>query len=317
MVSHPFDAGSEIPDYVETVVNPYKSRASKNVAGLMIGGPWVESIREYISRNDIKALYLNYARGFVGSDLSFLANLSKIEELGIVAGEVENLSAIESMEALTHLSISAHTRESIELSKLGSLENLFLHWWKGANSVFECTTVKNLYLDEVKLKDLSALGNLSKIHTLTIGNSPVKNLSFLPGLDHLTKLALLNCRKVADFSPISSLRRLDWLEIRGTKELTSLEFVRCLTKLEVLLIESNSEIASLEPLIDCQDLKAFSFRGTKMNVSDGDLGVLTTLPKLSMLGFQDRKRYSHRLIKPWNWKDFDHPSVLLEPRGSL
>lgn len=315
MVSRAADTRT-IPEYVENVVNPYRSKTSKNLKGLMIGGPWVDGIREYIEKNDIKALYLNYARGWSGSDLSFLADLPDIEELNIIAGAVENLAAVELMESLTHLSISAHVRETIDLSKLKKLEKLFLHWWKGAASVFECTTVKNLYIDEVKLKDLAALGNLNELRALTVGNSPFEKLAFVTDLKRLTKLALLNCRKVSDHSPISSLNQLRWLEIRGTKELTSLDIVRSLPQLEVLLIESNSEIASLEPLTNCKKLKAFSFYGSKMNIEDSNLEVLTTLPQLSMLGFRDRRTYSHRLIKPWNWSNFDSPDVLLERRIS-
>ena len=78
-------------------------------------------------------------------------------------------------------------------------------------------------------------------------------------------------------------------------------------------LNDNRLLKSLKPLKDIKSLKAFSFTGEKTMIEDKDLSVLTTLPKLSMLMFGHRRGYSHKLVKQWDWKNYDNPDKLLEP----
>ena len=73
-------------DYLKLVTNPYNTANSKCRKGLMVNGPWDESIVNYIKKNQIKALYFNYAHGWKGNDYQFLNNLAGLEELDIIAG---------------------------------------------------------------------------------------------------------------------------------------------------------------------------------------------------------------------------------------
>jgi len=305
--------GNPISDYVEVVVNPYASLSPKNRKGIMVGGPWAKEITEFIKDNDIRAVYLNISRGWKGSDYSFLAELTTIEELNIITSDAHNVSSIESMSSLKDLSLTCSTKEKVDFSKLKNLEKCFLYWWPGASGIFECVSLKCLYIDEAKLKDYSPLGALKNLQSLTIGNSPVKSISWLSELNDLTELTMLNIRTLNDFSPIEYCKQLKRLTIRGSKSLADLGFMSSLSKLEFISISDNSEINSLKPLSGLNNLKALSFAGSSI-IKDGDLSILETFPKLSMLMFQGRRNYSHKLIKKWDWKNFDNPDTLLQKK---
>ena len=210
---------------IEIVINPYNIDCSKNRKGIIIKF-WSDDIYDFIIQNEIKAIYLNTAKGWKGSDYSFLSKLKTIEELHIISSEGKNLSAIESMINLKELSITCYTKDEIDFRKLEKLEKCYLSWWKNSSSIMECVSLKELYIDEVKLKDLSKMATLINLNNLTIANSPVLSIKWIEKLKNLKELSLLNCKKIEDFSPISNLKFIKRLTIDGCKFLNDLDFVK-------------------------------------------------------------------------------------------
>ena len=92
-----------------------------------------------------------------------------------------------------------------------------------------------------------------------------------------------------------------------------IDFLKKLKGLEFINLSSNGEIATLAPLSCLENLKALAFAGNTI-IKDGDLSVLIELPKLSMLMFQGRRHYTHKLIKKWDWENFNTPDTLLKSR---
>jgi hypothetical protein len=90
-----------------------------------------------------------------------------------------------------------------------------------------------------------------------------------------------------------------------------IDFVRSLAALEVLRLEDDGELESLEVLGSLKNLQAVSLVGST-TVKDGDLSALESLPRLSMLAFAPRRHYTHKLLKKWSWADFGKPDKLLE-----
>ena len=301
---------------LEIVRNPYNNPNSKNRLGLIIKGFWDDSILSFIKQNQIKALYLNSVKGWNDLDYSFLKKLNDIEELQILTSrEVSNLDAVECMFSLKDLSITCKTKQYVDFTKLMNLEKCFLSWWSGAESLFKHKTLQELYLDNLKLKNYSVLGELKGLSSLTIGNSPIDSIEWITNLQGLVKLWLLNCKKLIDFIPISQCVSLKWLRISGCNNLNNLDFVSTLNNLEILDISDSGEIKDIEPLKFLNKLKAFAFAGTKTKILNGDLSALENLPCLSMIMFQPRANYTHKLIKKWNWNNFNKPDKLLERKG--
>ncbi len=300
---------------ITEVINPYKAKESKNRKGLKVSGAWSKEIASYIKENDIKALYLNYTWGWTEIDYSFLEQLDTIEELNIIASDAHNFSAIQGMGQLQQLSLSLNIKETIDFTANKKMTKCFLSWWNGASSIFECPWLEDLYLDRTTKYDLSGLGALKKLRKLQVGNSTYDSLAWLPDLaDHLIELSLYNCRKITDFTPISSCSKLERLVLSGCKELLKLDFLNKQYKLNVLNISDTGEIESFAPLKELKELKAFACAGKTTIIKDGDLHVLTELPKLAMVMFAPRRHYTHKIIKKWNWNNYDHPDVLLEEK---
>lgn len=163
----------------------------------------------------------------------------------------------------------------------------------------------------MKNQDENRLENLIHMEELIISNSNITDLSFLLAMnDHLRILELLDCKKILDFKPIGNLLNLNRFRLDGYKELLNIDFVSTLTNLEILLINASNieNIKAVEQLIN---LKAFSLAGLSTNVLNGDLEPITKLQKLSMFMIKPRKHYSHKVVKEWNWDNFDVPDIQL------
>jgi hypothetical protein len=298
----------------EFVENPYGVKNAKPRKGLLLRGPWRNEFVHLVEHENVTALYLNTARGWIGDDCSFLGDLRNLEEINIVSGKISGLEAIEDLPHLEEISINGATDSKINFSRLTGLQKCFLHWWPGAQDVFRCESLRSLSLNSVKSFPLNWAGRLEHLVSLSIANSNLTELSELVSLKRLERLELVNCKKIENFLPIASLRDLTWLDITGTKLLRTLDGLVDLTSLQVLLLVDDGSIASLRPLVNLKSLRALSFVGTT-SIEDGELGVLGELPCLSILGFAPRQHYTHVLKKPWSWSNFDTPDNLLLPRS--
>ncbi len=303
---------------IEVVTSPYSKSAAPidseyedDIRSILVKGPWHEDIIDFMQKNQIKGLYLNYAKGFECPNFEFLDNLPELELLNIIYTPVDSLKPVESLVNLQSLSISCHWKDKIDLTRLKNLSRCFIGYGKGAESVFECSSLFYLYIDGFKLKDFSDLQKLRKIEYLTIGNSSFNAPELFDDLSLLRKLVLLNCRKLDRLSGIGSLEKLEWLTIDGSKQVVSLEELSQLKSLKVLQLSNNKEIETLSTIKDLTQLKSLSFFGDT-KIADGDFGFLEEFPSLSLVGFAGRRHYTHKPARSWNWNDYDSgiPGVL-------
>ncbi|MCP5153963.1 MAG: hypothetical protein H6983_07355 [Ectothiorhodospiraceae bacterium] len=310
--------GKGVPGHVRPVVHeppshPYVVDPPTDRKGIEVNGPWDDRIRDHIAREGIRALVLNSAKGWSGTDYGFLRELDQIEELKILASAGTNVAALEEMRALERLSLTVVTRETVDFTRLANLRQAYVHWWPGARSIVEARGLRSLYLDRVKLPSFSALCGLEALESLTLANASIASIADIECLSGLTRLELLNCRKLADFAGLERFTRLRRLVISGSKALREIDFVSGMRELEMLDISDNGAVATLAPLAKATSLRALAMAGGT-NVEDGDLSVLTGLPRLAMLMFAPRRHYTHKLVKPWNWNNFEVPATLLEAK---
>lgn len=300
-----------LPDYVQVINGNESSPGREAWREVVVGGPWTEGVSDFVSRNAIEILTLNSAKGWCTFDYNFLCKLRGVKKLVVISSSATGLSAIENMDSLEEVSITTSTKDVVDFGKLSNLKKCYLYWWKGAESILECAGLSEAYFDKIKLADFSLLNKLKGLKVLTIANSQLEDLEWLFSFSNLRSLEVLNCKKIKNFEPISRLSTLEKLSIRGCKQLGNLDFIDGLSSLEVLVTSDCGSIDSISPMTNLVNLKAFSFSGNT-NVEDGDLSVLEGLPNLAMLMFQGRRHYSHKLIKKWNWDNFNFPSKLLE-----
>ena len=120
---------------------------------------------------------------------------------------------------------------------------------KSENKKTSISTIENLDLPElIKLSiiqcgitSLNGIQNCPKLQWLDL--SYMKNLSDISALTSLSStlrmLAIENCPKITDFSAISALEELEYLELKGKNELLNLVFIKDLPKLKFLILTMN------------------------------------------------------------------------------
>lgn len=193
---------------ISYVTNPYNVADSKNRRGLMLHSEWNDKLFDIVRDKRITALYLNAAKGWSGADYSFLSRLPKLEELHILAKKpAVGLSSISKMKSLQELSLTCVSKEVVDFANLPRLEKVYLYWWEGADSILQCASLKKLYIDKSQLTSYNELINLKQLEKLTMANSKICSLDALQPLTQLMELELINCKKIEDFSPLSSLRK--------------------------------------------------------------------------------------------------------------
>ncbi|MDG2383069.1 MAG: hypothetical protein P8N76_15485 [Pirellulaceae bacterium] len=97
--------------------------------------------------------------------------------------------------------------------------------------------------------------------------------------------------------------------------MSDFSFIRELPGLEILNLDDVGVMESLQPVRQLSRLRALSFAGRTTTIADGDLEPLEGCSQLAMLMFAERRHYSHKRIKRWNWVDFYEPDRLLEQKS--
>jgi hypothetical protein len=260
---------------------------------MVLAGSWEDGYVDTVRTCHVSDLELNYARGWKRSDLSFLQALIGLEAIRIVDRLLDDISPLHSLVNLHFMSIHTYCRTHLDFSCFPKLEKCFLEWRRGAESVFECLSLKWLYLNCFKGKDSHAFTKLVNLERLIIGNGPLPDVRGLAALSNLRHLALYNLRNLSSLEGIEQLSSLRHLEVRGCRRIRNIDLVTQMSGLEVLDISNCGEIESLRPITGLPNLVHVDFI-QDTNILDGDLSPLLTLPKLGDLGFRNRRHYSHK-----------------------
>lgn len=285
--------------------NPYDGKQLNGYAA-QINGWWKSEYTKLFIKKGVKHLFLNTALGWRCDNYDFLTSLPSIETLVLVEEREMSLKRIESLKTLRNLEITTPYCYDIDFSVFKHLESLFCSAEKPIPSVFQCTSLKELYLDEFKLGNKHQLSQLHNLKILTIGYSNLPNIDFLYSLPKIEKLTLYNNKLITDFSTISNLTSLNWIDLRGLKNLHEIDFLKNIESLNVLLLEGGA-IESIQPICNHQELKAISLTGPKFYIKDGDLTPINTLSNLSMLFINNRKTYNAHINNMWNWNNYGKP----------
>ncbi len=194
-------------------------------------------------------------------DLNFLNECSSIEELSILNHFLKNLSGIYSLKKLRILSINeTTTKVEFRINELKNLEVLSGILPKKTVGIDELNKLKgaNLWGYKPKSKNLIDIKNLKELSVLSLTQSNIVTLEGIGGLNNLKELQLnylrslkdisafkdINaplhdlefdkCKSIEDFSPIQNLSQLEKLKIFDCGDVTSISFVKKLTKLKML-----------------------------------------------------------------------------------
>ena len=227
-----------------------------------------------------------------GKDLSFLKALPFLEGFNITDRLIDDISPIHELHHLRYLAIYTYCKTEIDFLQFPVLENCVIEWRPKAKSIFNCKTLKELFINCYKGKDTNDFGNLTNLEWLAFGNGPVRSLNGLSTLRKLKHLEIFLLRKLESLEGLEDLTSLEYLDVNTCKAITSIEPVRHLVNLKTFFFNNCGDIESLTPLAELEHLKDIWF-AESTNILDGDLSPLKRLNLKRKSAFKNRKHYSH------------------------
>ena len=271
----------------------YSVKDTKTGRELVLESAWDDSIAEYMARNHITNLQVNYAKGFIGDDVRFLPKLPFLEGLHMIFYHIKDISPIHDLVNLRRLGLGCPVKTVVDFTCFPHIEGCSIMRSVKTKGLSTAYSLKSLGLNPYSQKDLSELSGLVNLESLSISQSRLTSLEGLENLTKLTKLGIHMLSYLISLHGIESLAQLEELDVVTCKKINSIEEVHSLTSLRLLAIDNCGEIGSLHPVVGLNKLEKVFFTEST-NILDGDLSPLASLPHLKRVAFMDRKHYSHR-----------------------
>lgn len=226
----------------------------------------------------------NTAKG--NYDFSPLYSMPEIKELNCITTLLNNdLPAgyvdYSKINGLENLGISGKGHMNYE--KVATLKTLNISGFKGTNrdvtDLFCSKNLEDLTLVECGIKTLEGIDTSAKLNSLSLWyNRSLCDVSEIAKISgSLKTLSIEACAKIKDFSFLSQLFNIEFLELNGSNSLPNLEFLK--------------------------EMHNIKFLNLSMNVLDGDLSPCLNIPYVSV---KNRKHY--------NLKDKDLPKNIPKRR---
>ncbi len=235
---------------------------------------------------------INHARGWRGENVDFVTSLPGLQGLDILDFSLKSVASIHALRGLRSLKVSTYCDTPLRAECFPCLESCSLEWRAGSESVFDCTTLRSLFLNRFSGRSEVPVHRLTRLLSLTLLNSAIESLSSLSALSRLVYLRLGGLRRLRSLAGIESLSSLEELDVNTCRGLTMIDEVRHLTRLKRLLLNNCGAIQTLTPIRTLAELELVSFYEST-NIVDGDLSPLVRPERPIVAAFRERRHYSH------------------------
>lgn len=260
---------------------------------LVVTAKWDKTIEKYMKDKKIKELHLNSARGWAEEYPDFLRNLPELIGIKISTFHIEDFFPINELHNLRSLSFGDYDKTKVDFKNFPKLEKCFFYWLPSRKSIFECTSLKELYIYGFREKDTEGIAKLKNLELLSLGPASTEDLRGIGKLPKLKKVELGYLSKLESLAGIEKLKALTYLRLASCKKIQNIDEVAKLTNLENFFLSNCGKIESLKPLRKLKKLKKVFFI-EDTNIEDGDLSPLVGKKGLEV-AFMDRRHYSHRM----------------------
>ncbi len=217
------------------------------------------------SLHKLKYLEKIYAATCDVSDIDFLKDLPKLDDLTLDVRNIKDLSPIGCCTELQQLKLIGNDYDNLDsLGNCTKLYYLELHGNKYENLEFlkVLNSLKWLTIIGTGIKDIEPIRQKNTIELLEIRLKTLEDISALSGMENIRWL-VIDSNNLSDCSALSTCTGLKTLSLSGCDKLNSLEFVYGLDKLEEIALDGTS-VTNFEPLLKLKNLE-------KVTVSDGQL----------------------------------------------
>ncbi len=258
-----------------------------------IQAEWHNSLVEVLLKRDICELELNTGKGWRGKSIEFLKEFPELKSLIVLHQSLDAIKPIQYLHKLVHLHLETYSDIPVDFNAFPNLTDCWFEWIKGSDSLFDCTGLTILGINNYKKKSSKPFTKLVNLEKLTLLNSSIEDLDEVFGLTNLTYLRLANLRRITSVNGIQNLRNLKELEINRCKGIDSVSEIFTLNKLKLLFLLDLGDIETIRGIEDLSELQKFVFFGST-DIADGDLSPILKLKNLTKIAFQNRKHYTHR-----------------------
>ncbi|MDE2736056.1 MAG: leucine-rich repeat domain-containing protein [Gemmatimonadota bacterium] len=201
------------------------------------------------------------------SDLTPLADLTRLDFLWIGLNQVSDLTPLVNLTRLRSLLISIN--QVTDITPLQNLTRLIV-LGVGNNQVSDLTPLANLsklqrlYLHNNHISDFTPLANLTDLESLDISSNQVSDLDLTP-LANLSKLynLFIGYNQVSDLTPLVNLTRLGQLEFPDN-QVSDLMPLANLSNLRNINLDWNN-VSDISPLIALPHLFELNARGNPLS----------------------------------------------------
>lgn len=260
---------------------------------VLIESDRIEACVEYAEQEGLHGIAISPLSGFRLPDLSFLRNFPSIEKLTIMDSEMIDISSVSTLKGLRYLQISGKPKQPIHLEEFPILRELRVQWWPKLHfgELLPALRVLRLRQYAPRIGDLTTLPQMPELEDLELVQSSNMALTGIERFAHLKKISISYFPKLTHLLPLNAFSEgnLESLEFDNCKKLVDHSQVRVIRSLRRLAFNACGEIPSLSFLNDLPLLESFSFVDT--NILDGDLKPCL---RLKLVGFLDKRHYSHR-----------------------
>jgi hypothetical protein len=259
----------------------------------VLTGKWSDQIGRVIQERQCPELEINHGKGWSESNLSFLPSFPWLKALWILDLTLKSVEPIHALTNLRALKVFTYCESEIRFSAFPHLERCSLEWRRKAESLFECTTLKKLFVNCYKGKSLASFSRLVNLESLGVLNAPLHSLDGIASLKKLRALRIANLTKLPSLAGLEALENLEELDIDTCRKIGAINEVADLKKLRKLFVNNCGDIESLKPISSLENLEVVLF-WESTNILDGDLSYLKGREKLVDVAYRSRKHYSHK-----------------------
>ncbi|OQA02567.1 MAG: Internalin-A precursor [Planctomycetes bacterium ADurb.Bin401] len=262
---------------------------------LIVCSQMTDAIARRCASNDIRELELNWAKGFKAENISFVKNLTQLLSFEICDYTISSINEIHYLKNLKELSISTYCKTPLNLDSFENLETLSLFWRKGVTGLSNLKKIKKIFTyryapDSGDLREFSFLRTLQN---LSLKTPLIESIGNVSGLENLCFLGIYAATKLNNIEGLENLKNLKHLELDTCTKIRKINVLSAISSLETLSISNCGRIESLKPVSELKALSELRFIEST-NIIDGDIKIITRIPKLQKIIFRNRKHYNMR-----------------------
>jgi hypothetical protein len=260
----------------------------------VISSTWSPEVHDQILARKPEELEINEGKGWRGENIEFVKYYNWLKSIIIMDFKIKDVSFVNSLINLEKLNVSTYCKTEIQFFNFPQLQSCSLEWRPNAKSVFDCVTLKDLFINRYKGKSSQTFEKLVNLEVLGILNSPMTEVLHFKKLQKLRSLRLGNLRLLQSLDGIETLSELRRLLVQTCRAIHSISPLSQLKNLEEVFLLNGGKIETLKPLIGLPNLRTVVFYEST-NIVDGDLTFLHSNERITSVAFQNRKHYSQKM----------------------